>query len=225
MTTDSRRLVFLDTETTGLGPDSKPWEVAMIVRDPGVAETEAAHHHYMLDVDQTTADPYALTMSGFWERHPAYRRLDPLSGPKRLWPMVTPDSEAAECIARVTHEALIVGANPSYDMDVLARFLRANGYIPTWDYHPYDVEAVAVGWLLGTGKAADVAKAHQRWSSYRLSEACGVARPTEEDAHTAMGDAKWARDWFDALNGEHRDHSHIGGDLHGTVNARMAGTA
>ena len=33
-------IVFLDTETTGLGPDDEPWEIAAIRRDPDGTETE-----------------------------------------------------------------------------------------------------------------------------------------------------------------------------------------
>lgn len=200
-----RRLVFLDTETTGLGAEHVPWEIAMIIRDPvgNPYEPEMPDREVeiVLDVDQTQADPYALRLAGFWNRHPRYARLDPsplpLEGNDVPAPM--PAEDAARRVALVTHEAIIVGVNPSFDMGVLERFLRQHGRVPTWDYHPYPVEAVAVGRLLSGADA--LTWPGRPWNTYQLSEACGVEPPSEADRHTAMGDARWARDWFDVLHG------------------------
>jgi hypothetical protein len=39
------------------------------------------------------------------------------------------------------------------------------------------------------------------WSPEALSEAVGVPVVAAEDRHTALGDARWARDMYDAVMG------------------------
>lgn len=39
------------------------------------------------------------------------------------------------------------------------------------------------------------------WRSDDLSRACGVEPPSDEDRHTALGDARWAMRWYDVLVG------------------------
>ena len=59
-----------------------------------------------------------------------------------------------------------------------------------WHYHLVDVEALAAGKL---GIAPP-------WKSDELSAALGVTI-TEDDRHTALGDAKWAMRIYDAVMG------------------------
>ena len=56
-------LAFIDTETTGLVPDRHTiWEVALI--------TPAGDEHvWQFPVDEMAADPFALNIGRYWERH------------------------------------------------------------------------------------------------------------------------------------------------------------
>lgn len=186
-----RRVVFIDTETTGLGMNAEPWEIALIVRDAGFDNDQV--HHWMLPVDAAAADPKALTISGYHQRHPTE------SGhPGELADPATTASK----VAQITHGALIVGVNPAYDMRVLEVFLGKHGLTPSWDYRPYPIEAIAAGWLLATAQHQGLTGPHARWNSHKLSRACGVEVPADESRHTAVGDAQWARAWFDHLHGQ-----------------------
>lgn len=185
-----RPIVFIDSETTGVGPTAQPWEIGLIVRsDHGDDE-----FRYLLPVNPAEADPYALDVGGFWERHPDHARGVTPAGEVSDPPVV------AKEVGQLTHRAILVGVNNGYDMNLLDRWMRQHGTQPTWDYHPYDMEAVSVGWLLGQGIAPQATAAGVAWRSHQLSEACGVPVPAATDRHTALGDARWARDWFDALN-------------------------
>lgn len=39
------------------------------------------------------------------------------------------------------------------------------------------------------------------WKSDDLSRACGVEPPTEDERHTALGDARWVMRLYDAITG------------------------
>lgn len=45
------------------------------------------------------------------------------------------------------------------------------------------------------------------WNSDELSLACGVNPPSEADRHTAMGDARWAKRWYDKITGHTKDRA------------------
>lgn len=197
-------LVFIDTETDGLHPGRRAWEIGMIRRDDG-GEREC---RMFLPLDLKYADPQALRVGGFWERHPVGRRLSGKavavddSAPCCPTPEqpVTPVHDAAKKIMEWTFEAHLVGANPAFDAHVLDRLLRAEGYLPSWHYHLIDVEAMALGWLVAHGSAfpSDLIP----WRSDALAGACGVEPAPESDRHTALGDARWVRDWYDRMAGE-----------------------
>lgn len=187
----STPIVFVDTETDGLHPGRRAWEVALIRRD----EQGQTEHHMFLPLDLKYADPMALKIGGYWDRHPAGRKL---SGKDTDFPCapVTTAHEAAKQIMRITFGAHIIGANPSFDTQILDRLLRCEGYLPQWNYHLLDVETIAIGWLLGQG--FDVALPYK---SDVLAERCGVTPPSKEDRHTAMSDARWVMRWYDAMTG------------------------
>lgn len=181
-------LVFIDVETTGLHPDrARIWEIAMIVR--GVESVDRDHRVVIdtCDLELQDADPAALTISGFYDRHPG----------------VAPDavglgeieSAAARMVALITAGATLVGVNPAFDADLLGRMLRRHGLAPGWHHHLIDMTAVARGWL----SSAHVDPPQLQASSYDLSRACGVTPPGPGEAHTALGDAEWVRRWYDHI--------------------------
>jgi len=184
-------LCFVDTEADGVHPGRRPWEIAIIRRDEnGERETS-----FFVEIDLRTADPFGLKIGGFYDRHP-YGRF--LSGqntdydPGDPSPMTAP--VAAEWVARWTHGAHLVGAVPNFDSEVFDRLLRDHGLAPSWHYHLIDVEALAVGYA--AAKGISIAPP---WSSDELMDAIGVEKPSEEERHTALGDARWSMRTYDAV--------------------------
>lgn len=194
-------LVFVDIETDGLHPGRRAWEIAMIRRD----DTGERECRMFLPLDLKFSDPAALKIGGFWERHPMGRKLagkpapsnDPMlcEVPTPCEP-VTSAHEAAKKVMEWTFGAHLVGANPAFDAQVLERLLRSEGYLPSWHHHLIDVETMAVGWLVGQGLTVGIP-----WKSDELADRCGVSSPTKQGRHTALGDTRWVRDWFNLMDG------------------------
>jgi hypothetical protein len=172
------RLAFIDTETTSLRPDRRAWEIGVIIREDDGSERELRWFVELDDLDLGNADVRALEIGRFYQRHPGKFAGSP-NGPEG-WVM--------ECVEEVTRGAHLVGAVVSFDADVLGQRMRANGICPSWHYHLVDVEALAAG-ALGVGPP---------WDSDDLSAAVGV-KVSEDDRHTALGDARWARAIYDAV--------------------------
>jgi hypothetical protein len=193
-------LCFLDTETTGVHPGRQVWEIAMIRRDDS-GETEAS---FFVDVDLSAADPFGLSVGRFYERHPHGQYLSGRSntpGGKSITDEPLTVIDAAHEVARMTHGAHIVGIVPNFDTETLDPLLRAHGLIPAWHYHLIDVEAMAVGYLRGRGWEDITDAIDVPWRSDDLSRACGVEPPSDDERHTALGDARWAQRWYDAITG------------------------
>lgn len=206
-------LVFLDTETTGLRADRLPWEIAMIRRD---ADGQRATVIQIADVDLSGAELIGLNIGRFYQRHIEFQQDRSQIG----WAYVRDNAASEQCIelleednAAITVEqwtrgATIVGAVPSFDTECLAPMLRRHKLIPAWHYHLADIENMAVGWLLHVMYAGHH-KARERlldvvkppWNSDELSRACGVEPPSDDERHTAMGDARWVMRWYDKLTG------------------------
>lgn len=186
-------IAFVDTETTGVHPGRKAWEVAIIRRG---ADGKEQTGHYMLPVDLSEADPFGLKIGGFYDRHPQGQNI---AGKIPFVQTMPALNEAARWIARLTHGAHLVGAVPNFDSEVLDKLLRSQGLIPGWHYHLIDVEALAVGYLAGRRPFDRNEPVALPWKSDDLSRACGVEPPTEDERHTAMGDARWAQRWYDAI--------------------------
>lgn len=181
-------LVFIDTETTSLRPDRRAWEIGLIYRGAGGPDVNWRAFVVREDLNLGDADPYALQVGRFYERHPDF--ASDYSDVPSTELLVLLEVE------RVTRGAHLVGAVVNFDADVLATRMRAHGLCPSWHYHLIDVEALAVGYLAGSGIAAPPGLP---WDSHELSRACGVEPPGEEHRHTALGDANWARDLYDAV--------------------------
>jgi hypothetical protein len=97
----------------------------------------------------------------------------------------------------MTYGAHLVGAVPNFDTEVFDPLLRAHGLAPAWYYHLQDVETLAVGYLLGQGKPAP----ELPWKSDELMAEIGVEPPAEDERHTALGDARWAKRAYDVIMG------------------------
>lgn len=203
-------LCFIDTETTGLDPDHHEiWEVALIKRygeGPRIGEEDS--YVWQLPVDLAEADPIALNIGRFHDRRwpqaypdqPAESADEGLSGER----VVHPDNMwlwAKEFVA-LTRGAHLVGNVVSFDAERLWKLLRKHGQCPMWHYHLIDVEALVAGFMQGRADPDGMRSgdAMPPWDSDRLAAAVGV-KISDEDRHTALGDARWARDLYDAVMG------------------------
>lgn len=182
------RVILLDTESDGLHPGRQPWEFAAFelrrtMRGPNGAISRVAN--FFIDIDMTTADPQGLAIGGFYDRHPVGRYLsgqesEPPPDPNQFLDYYSQRRAAIE-IARITHGATIVGANPAFDLQTLERLLRSQGLIPGWHYRTRDVESLLAGRLTDENLGGLAA----------CGAACGFKfGPGEE--HTALGDALMA---------------------------------
>lgn len=208
----SARVVFLDTETTSLRPDRRVWEVGAIVRDETGHDQEHVGFIDLADLDLGNADLMSLKIGRFHERHPQASGTE-RQGAAGRGGVLSEQRWVAE-LEKLTRGAHLVGAVVSFDAEVLAARMRAHGICPSWHYHLIDVEALAAGFLAGEFKACqdvgnpeadgptveEAKTAIPPWKSDALSRAIGI-EPDNYDRHTALGDARWARDIYDAVMG------------------------
>jgi DNA polymerase III epsilon subunit-like protein len=178
------KLVFLDTETTGLRPDRRAWDIGAIVRDPGQPGDGVEHQWFVdaVDLDLGNADPFGLKVGHFYERHPQH------NGSEDAFLHVHEEADVLEQVEAVTRGAILVGAVPNFDAEVLGARMREHGILPSWHYHLVDVETLAAG-AIGQ---------EPPWNFDAMLAVFGL-QYAEEDRHTALGDARMARDLYDAV--------------------------
>ncbi len=192
-----RATVICDTETTGLHDDCNVWDIGMIVRAPGADRAHDMEIQIIVtDADFSDATAEALEIGKARERHPAFGVRD-----RRPAVEYMTRRDAAEVVEATVRDAIIVGIVPSFDERALKKLLRDNGY-PWFGYYDLrDAKQLACGWLLGARAAGkDVPHpASVDWKSEQVSELMGIPRPGDADRHTAIGDARWARDLYDVV--------------------------
>jgi hypothetical protein len=191
-------IVFLDTETTGLSLDDDIWEFAAIRREPDGTETET---HIFIDHDREKCSRLPLSFrddhDARYRDHQAYTKL-----------------AAAREMYRVLggydgSKPHVVGAVPNFDTERIAKALAVQSLRLPSHYHLIDVENLAVGYL--AREASRLAARRDRagadklrsliappYRSDDLAAALGVTI-TEDERHTAMGDARWAKRIYDAV--------------------------
>jgi hypothetical protein len=208
-------LAFIDTETTGINHGRRAWEVAIIRREPD--GTENTFHAFIVDVDLSEADPYGLKVGRFYDRHPSYNGTvedmlsdDPWSDSRHHelpgGARILTELDTAVRVERMTRGAHLVGAVPNF-AEVSADMLRRHQLVPAWHYHLIDVENLAVGYLARKVVALTIGPRSRTltdvltppWSSDELSRACGVEPASDDERHTALGDARWAMRLYDAI--------------------------
>jgi DNA polymerase III epsilon subunit-like protein len=175
-------LVFIDTETTSLRADRRAWEIALIVRDGDEPDAEYAMLIDDSDLDLGNADLISLKIGRFYDRHPRYNGDLSVT----LWSERT----ALQEVERQTRDAILVGAVPNFDAEVLGARMRAHGICPSWRYHLVDVETLAAGRL----------DTPPPWDFDKMLAAFGLVYD-EADRHTALGDARMVRDLYDVILG------------------------
>jgi hypothetical protein len=215
-------LVFLDTETTSTLPGRQAWEIGMIRRDT-IGEKSC---RMFVDVDLTDADPEALTIGHYYERHPNGRAV---SGLPDLGDEIYSPEDAALFVAHWTHDAaVVIGCTVNFDTETLEPLLRRHDLDPGWDYHILDATTFAAGWIRGRQLAARFTASESGWyhvsvplprlgepidvdpagwasldvrppfKSRTIAAALGIVQPAEEQ-HTALGDARLAARLYDAV--------------------------
>ncbi len=179
-----KKLIFLDIETTGLDADRhEVWEVGAIERVPVINgdDVDKEHHWFLSVTHLETADPQALEIGGYYERHPDGDEFG-LNSLK--------DVHHAGSFSRVfemlTRGATLVGANVRFDEAFLAKYLKDHHRVPGWHYRLCDVEALAQGFL---GEAYPL--------SLKSSANLLNIDSSAYESHTALDDAKLARDVYD----------------------------
>ncbi len=122
------RLVFVDTEATGLDHRvHQLTEVAWIVREPDGSQRErVVVPEHTLD----HAEPIALEISRYHGR---------LSDAPR-----TPDAEWVDAFLADAAGAVLVGVVPDFDARHLLQACQRVGRTPTWDHHLLDVGTLAM---------------------------------------------------------------------------------
>lgn len=190
-------LAFVDTETTGLDPFlHDAWEIAVILRADGQDE----EHVFRIKPDLSNATDEALRINRYHERTaaPGWTWDDPHTAATRLHSLLD--------------GAVLVGSNVPFDAEMLTHlFGRYYDQPRPWHYRTVDVVTLAVGSLYGrasewTRKDCDAtwyAKIGQAigwpWRTHDVSRHVEVEPPTAAVAHTALGDARWARAVYDAV--------------------------
>lgn len=178
-------LIFLDTETCGLGVTDPIWEVAVIRRDDEGTSSRT--------VFQVRHNPKAALELPEWFRADHDARYVFKDALKR--------TEAAELVRGLLApnsegKAVIVGAAPDFDVTRISRQLLDD--LPSgdlWDHHLIDVTTLALG---ARGFGARVRRVTLPWSLDNACRAYGVD-PKGGERHSAMFDAELVEDLFDAV--------------------------
>ena len=167
----SRPKVFVDIETTGLDVDRHEiWEVGVILE-----RNVGWERRWFLPVDLGKADPEALRIGGFYDRHPWAS-----NGHTHTVSSLTSFAKEFE---ELTRGATLVGANVRFDEAFLSKLLKANGACPGWHYRLLDVEAYAAG-ALGLPDPLGL---------HSTAKNLGIDPDSFGDTHTALVDAALAK--------------------------------
>lgn len=204
MNTPYAALAFTDTETSHLDPEiGDAWEIAVIRRDPDGAETE---HLWQVAIDLTNADPKSLEIGGYHERFAVPAGTDAIQVMPDGTHLKLTTPELLFDLQEALAGSVMIGSNPGFDDRFLRKPLRANKRKIGWHYRPIDIATLAAGYQWGLAAARPGGDflfpgdfPQHPYSSRGLSRAVGVEPPGAATAHTALADATWAKNVYDAV--------------------------
>lgn len=180
-----RPIVYLDTETDSLRWDRRPWEIALIRRGPAGEVTAVIQ---VSDFDPATAEPEALAIGGYFNRHFGALGFPPDHDDPDITYLT--ERDAAELVWDMTDGATLVGANTAFDAHLLEMMLARHGLTPTWHYRLRDVGSMTAGYLR-----------RDPGSLVNCARELGVEFPPET-VHTALGDATAVMRIWDLIMGK-----------------------
>ncbi len=203
--------VVIDLETQGLRYEDDWWEVAAIVRRKDFPDFSYVWHN--IDFDSSRADPEALRMSGYYDRHPlaviAYD-FDPLTMTPPDHPCVTlhdaqgkplenrhvlcTDKMLAVQLERLTRGAVVWGCNPHYDLTRIERLFARERRAWTAHYRPMCATTYAAG--VASGMGLDVGPVP--YKNAAIGDLLGVDRSVDGKAHQGLADCTYALNLLDA---------------------------
>ncbi|MFG2963551.1 hypothetical protein ACGFZS_09705 [Streptomyces sp. NPDC048288] len=184
-------IAFADVETTHLSAEiGEAWEVAVILREFEDDQHMDTEYVWEFSIDPETVDPEALAVGRWHDRHQLPARTTAAAFTGTIPAVIMSRAEAVEAITRVLSGAVLVGSNPAFDDRFLRKLVGPGN--AQWHYRPYDIVQLAAA-KIGAQQAGPLP-----WPTHAMSRAVGVEPPSKDAAHTALGDARWARDVHDA---------------------------
>ena len=138
----SKKLVFIDTETTGLSlVNNEIIEVAAIVCDGSTLEIEKTFHAKIKPLHIERAEKEALKINGY----------DPIK-----WREAKDLKEVLTELGNIAPNGVLVGWNISFDWAFLEKAFEENKVIHKFDYHKIDAMSVAYAELFKRGKFTSI---------------------------------------------------------------------
>ncbi len=184
-TTYTAPLVFLDCETTGLGLEDPIWEIGLIRREPDGAETV---HHFFVEHDQAAAGQLPEKYRA--DHDARYGAAELVWAPEQLWVVL---AYLLRPCPETGVRAHVVGCCPWFDTTRISLQLLAED--EPWHHHLIDVEAMAFSWLT---RAPGSTRHGLPWIPDQMFADLGLDLD-RYPRHTALGDARLARDVFDTI--------------------------
>lgn len=167
---DESPVVYTDTESLGLEATLHDvFEIGMNKVYPDGREEELL---IWLPAELKNAQPDALRINKFYERQEDCYKKYGVKGDEGAWK-----------IAKFSSGCVLAGCRIHFDEDMIKAFMAKYGLKPAWEVYTTDVTVFAAGALGLKG----------RFSAKRVAELLGVTMPSDEERHTAMGDAKLAK--------------------------------
>lgn len=201
------KIIFLDTETTGLDVTRhEVWEFAAVEysTESLVLDDPVGEHHLVWEPTwMEQADPGAIRVNKYYSRTRGMEYTTEEDGVDPSGHSFSDPYEAAKYIAWVCEDAIIVGNNPGFDEKFLEKFCREQSQVFAGFHRKLNVVDMALQ------RCRDMARGHHEdanlqelaqlaaqlpHSSSKVLNAAGC--PENEGVHQALGDARHVRDAF-----------------------------
>ncbi|QBI99782.1 hypothetical protein SEA_THREERNGTARJAY_155 [Mycobacterium phage ThreeRngTarjay] len=167
----SRSIVVVDTETGGLGPNAPVLEIAAVNIETG---EEFRVVPFLTAAQLSSCEPEALAINRFYERRVFADMLENSEGNKN----------AFDWLRNMLDGNVFAGSNPAFDAPLIAKLLNGE----PWHHRKLALESYAAGVL---GLPLDELPG--------LNTVCELLGVVNEEAHSALGDARATAECFRIL--------------------------